>query len=921
MNDFEQLINERLWQFDFEVTKYDWLLVLIKYSDDTEYVFHNASADEIYEFLQEYNPILLAHNGKYYDQYILKAILAGFSIDEIKSVNDFIIDGGQGFEMDYGYVDEFPPIWDTIQDVVPMKSLKEIEANLLLDITESSVDFNIDREWTEEEYQDMLYYCRCDVKALRPLFEARKTYFETKYDICILANLDPAYNVGLTNAKLCAKFLEAKKVDRTDERDYKIPEIISTELIDKRVLDFFDRIHDESIESEDLFTSKLEIDFYNVICVFGWGGVHSALPNFSYESAGESDDYLIINEDFASLYPHLLALPQYNFISRNIKDKNKYKNTLDTRLELKHQGKKKEQLGLKLILNTAYGCQNNKYNDLYDPRGARGTCITGQLLISELTERVMALGDVDIIQLNTDGLMVRLPKNKLDAYYKIGDDFAKKCGIELEYDKVIKIIQRDVNNYVMLYGDIDKPKIKAKGGCFGSLPNLYIDKEGNVVSEYKPNFKANSLAIVSEALARYLLFDTPIEDTINNCNNIYMFQIVQHLGSTYKQCVQESPDGDIILQRNNRIYAGKKPSGLIIKVKPNGRRDSLANCPPNPIVDNGNNCTIEDINKQWYIKLAKQWANDFKGVRRLEDYKKEELLEKATGLGLEVDKKIKKADLIKLIEEELESRNINSEPTIDIQKIEEEQVMVEGQARRLTVYEKINNLKAEIMKKDFTMDKAMPSNLGGGEYASIGQYYRVINELSVKHGLLFMWDVMSVGDIEKELFKPQGRTPQHVATVVCEATFVDVETGDEVEYRTFASGSDICDKAVSGASTMAFRNWFDKNFAPKHLSDDMFGSDIEFTETTDKTTEPKIPTFIPADKKVELTKEVVAEKQVVEDNDDIQTVISKIMQVRELGGNPEWGASTLQQLISGVITSDNLMEIELKVDNKLDSLK
>ena len=102
-----------------EVTKFDWLLVLIKYSDDTEYVFHNASPDEIYQFLQEHNPILLAHNGKYYDQYILKAILAGFSIDEIKAVNDHIIDGGQGFEINYGYVEALPPVWDTLQDIVP----------------------------------------------------------------------------------------------------------------------------------------------------------------------------------------------------------------------------------------------------------------------------------------------------------------------------------------------------------------------------------------------------------------------------------------------------------------------------------------------------------------------------------------------------------------------------------------------------------------------------------------------------------------------------------------------------------------------------------------------------------------------------------------------------------------------------------
>ena len=879
--------------------------MLIKYSDDTEVIFHNASANDVCEFIEKYNPILIAHNGKYYDQYILKGILAGFSVDEIKRVNDHIIQGGQGFELEYGYVDNLPAVWDTIQDIVPMKSLKEIEANLLLDITESSIDFDIDHAWTKEEYEDMLYYCRCDVKALRPLFEARKTYFETKYDICILANIDPVYNVGLTNAKLCAKFLEAEKVDRDDEREYEIPKTVDVSKIDKRILEFFDRIHDNNISSEELFSSKLEINFHDMPSVFAWGGAHGAIPNFIYEIG--DDGTIIINADFASLYPHLLALGVYNFISRNIKDKNKYKNTLDTRLELKHLGKKKEQLGLKLILNTAYGCQNNKYNDLYDPKGARGTCITGQLLISELTEIIYSLGDVELVQLNTDGIMVKMKKQTLDEYYKVCNEFSKKCQIELEYDVITKIIQRDVNNYIMIYEDKGKQKIKAKGGCFASLPELSFDDDGKLNSKYIPNFKANSLAIVSEALARNLLLNTPVEETINNCNNIHMFQMVQHLGSTYEKCVQESTAGDIKLQRNNRIYAGKKPSGKIIKVKYDGRRDSLANCPSNPIVDNANRCTIDDIDKSWYIKLAKQWVDDFKGVKRLTEYKKTELVEMANNMGIEFDPKIKKDDLIKLIEENNERKEV--------------MCMEEKVERKSNLAKKINDMKQEIMGMDFCLDEAMPGNLGGREYASIGQYYKVINELSIKYGLLFNWEVEYVSSFERDLFKPATGMPQHVATVHCKATFIDVEDGDFIEYTTCASGSDTCDKAVSGASALAFRNWFDKNFTPKHLVVDEFtGLNSEVSESKEQTA-PKVPTYIPPAKKEEITNKVVETVQHEKgDDEDTKEIITKIMRVRELTTNPTWGAQTLESLMSGDLSSADILEIGLKVDNKLESL-
>ena len=78
MNNFDKLIQERLWGFDFEVTKCDWLLVLIKYSDKTKVVFHNNCPDDIYQFIFNNDPILIGHNARYYDQYILKAILSKF---------------------------------------------------------------------------------------------------------------------------------------------------------------------------------------------------------------------------------------------------------------------------------------------------------------------------------------------------------------------------------------------------------------------------------------------------------------------------------------------------------------------------------------------------------------------------------------------------------------------------------------------------------------------------------------------------------------------------------------------------------------------------------------------------------------------------------------------------------------------------
>ena len=193
----------------------------------------------------------------------------------------------------------------------------------------------------------------------------------------------------------------------------------------------------------------------------------------------------------------------------------------------------------------------------------------------------------------------------------------------------------------------------------------------------------------------------------------------------------------------------------------------------------------------------------------------------------------------------------------------------------------------------------------------------------MKWGLHFQWEVHDVADVEKELFKPQGKPPHHVWTVKCKATFINVDNPEErVVQWACANGSDICDKGISGASSLAFRNWFDKNFTPKHLVVDEFGgNDTEVSETTEQTEAPKIPTYIPPEKKVELTKDVVKETQTEStDSDDVKKVIDNIMKVRELLGDMNWGANTLAKLIGDEINSVALMEIDLKVSNKLESL-
>ena len=190
---------------------------------------------------------------------------------------------------------------------------------------------------------------------------------------------------------------------------------------------------------------------------------------------------------------------------------------------------------------------------------------------------------------------------------------------------------------------------------------------------------------------------------------------------------------------------------------------------------------------------------------------------------------------------------------------------------------------------------------------------------------MFKWEVTRLEHFEKDAFKPAGRTPSNVVIVSCHATLGNLDSGmdeygnkEAMTWDVMAGGSDIADKAVSGASTLAFRNWIDKNFTPKYLNQG--GEDIISNEY-EQTQEPKIPTYIPPEKKEVLVEKVVSEKQVETNEDRKQNVVNKIMEVREKLGNDTWGSNTVNQILTSEISEAELLSIELKVDNKLDSLK
>ena len=272
---FDELL-DRIWGYDFEVTAHDWLLVIINYRTRKRVVFHNSLPNDVQNFIDMENPILMGYNNNGYDKYILKSILSGYTPEEVKDVNDWIIGGHNGWELDLGYT-KVPTQIDLMNCIVPRKSLKELEGNLFLDITESTVDFNIKTKWTEQEYEEMLYYCDHDVDALFPIFEMLMTRFKSKYIIGKFGNIDLEYALSLTDANLTAVLLGAERQEHDDNFAYVYPEQVQKEKIPKEFLEYIDDL----IEHNDL-DYKPEapaLDLDSIIFQTGIGGGHGFIKD------------------------------------------------------------------------------------------------------------------------------------------------------------------------------------------------------------------------------------------------------------------------------------------------------------------------------------------------------------------------------------------------------------------------------------------------------------------------------------------------------------------------------------------------------------------------------------------------------------------------------------------------------------------
>jgi len=273
--------------------------------------------------------------------------------------------------------------------------------------------------------------------------------------------------------------------------------------------------------------------------VFGVGGIHGSIEWCHVKSDA---DNIIIDLDVASYYPNLAIANNLNPAHLGTGFCEIYKDLYDQRKQYA-KGTPQNAM-LKLALNGVYGDSNNKYSPFYDPAYTMAITINGQLLLCMLAERLRLIPGLKMIQINTDGLTVKIPRSLEWLLNDVWQEWEKLTGLTLEAAYYSNMWIRDVNSYVARYDD---GKLKCKGAY------QYQDLEWH---------KDHSALIIPRAVVEYLVNGTPIDQTIRGCSDKFDFMIkAKAPRSNYILY------GDQVVQSTNRYYVSTDGKPLI-KVSP-----------------------------------------------------------------------------------------------------------------------------------------------------------------------------------------------------------------------------------------------------------------------------------------------------------------------------------------------------------------
>ncbi len=314
---------------------------------------------------------------------------------------------------------------------------------------------------------------------------------------------------------------------------------------------------------------------------YGTGGIHGSVQNTVVKS---TDDKSIIDFDVSSFYPNLAI--RNRFYPEHLGESfcHIYEDIYDQRSRTKKGTP--ENATLKLALNGVYGDSNNKFSAFYDPRYTMAITINGQLLITLLIEWLLEIGDLELIQANTDGVTMRVKNSLINAVINVISRFEKLTGLKMERTDYNRMFLMNVNNYLAetIYGDIKRK------GCY----------------EYRQAWHKDwSTLVIPRAAEAHMIHGIPIRDFIVNHQDDYDFFALVKVNRDCRLLLDGEP-----IQRISRCYISKT-GGELTKVMPplpknpnQERRSAVMKGSKVTICNDTVQIDRRNIDYEWYLNEA-----------------------------------------------------------------------------------------------------------------------------------------------------------------------------------------------------------------------------------------------------------------------------------------------------------------------------
>jgi hypothetical protein len=421
---------------------------------------------------------------------------------------------------------------------------------------------------TLDEIDTIIEYCVNDVittkKVLylsKPLLEVRKQV-KSKYGL----PCDNYSNTKLGSELLLKLYCQATGKDPYEVKQYRTnrPEIPIKDILFDYIsfkTEELKQFH-ESLKTKIIRNTKNDFTykktFKNYVFHYGAGGIHQCIEPGIYRA---DEGYIIKDLDVASLYPSIACMNDMYPAHLGKEFFSVYKEGIvDVRLAEKRKGKDGDRAiieGFKEAANASYGNSNSIYSWLYDPQYTMQTTINGQLLITMLVEDLIVnIPDSQLLQTNTDGATLRIPKDKEDIYYSVCKKWEEVTKLTLEFADYKEMFIWDVNNYIAVYTDPSKsPKCKGR-----------FEWEDQEKYRYTHLHKNKSHLIIPKTIFNFLIHKTPIEDYIRNYRNIYHFCAFVKAPHGWKFKKLSTINGDYVeenIQKDVRYYVSVKGSKIL----------------------------------------------------------------------------------------------------------------------------------------------------------------------------------------------------------------------------------------------------------------------------------------------------------------------------------------------------------------------